>query len=76
MKTKYKYIHFEEVGEVAGWLCLNNKSNDLLGTVTYYTQWQQYVIQFERECIFNNQCLLDIADFLKQLKKPSAMQAP
>ena len=70
MKTKYKFVHFEALP--AGthrqkWACLNDRTNDILGVIEYYPYWEQYVIDFKEGCVFNNQCLRDIADFLTQL---------
>ena len=74
MKTRYRYIHFDEA-EGVGWYCYNNKSETTLGCVTYYARWRQWVIDFKEDCVFNVQCLQDIADFLGQLnKKPKPKQ--
>lgn len=71
MKTKYKFIHFEEIkeGEYKGiWQCKNNKSNAVLGHVSCYKQWKEYIFaQYEQEAIFSKGCLLDIVDFMDQL---------
>lgn len=72
MKSRYKYIHFENVLK-GHWYCYNNKTDDDLGCATYYEPWKQWVIDFTdaQDCVFNNQCLRDIADFLDQLNKTS-----
>ncbi len=76
MKTKYQYIHFKEIEDLAGrnisgqklqWACLNNRSKDILGLVEYYSTWKQHAIDFKETCVFNAQCLRDIVDFLTQL---------
>ena len=74
MKTKYKYIHFNET--VKGtWYCYNNKTESDLGCVEYYKRWKQWVWvwgrigEFEQDRVFNGQCLEDIIDFLGQLNK-------
>ena len=79
MKTRYKYIHFKEVlagqhisGQKLQWACLNNQSKAILGMIEYYPRWKQYVIDFREICIFNNQCLNDISDFLTQLNTQKA----
>ena len=71
MKTKYKHIQFEKAPPGLGWIwsCYNNKTNELLGDIDYYKSWRQYVIEFQSGCVFNNQCLRDIADFLDQINK-------
>jgi hypothetical protein len=71
MKTKYKYIHFEDVTpqnkKTQVWLCRNNRSYYLLATIKWYSRWRQYCSFGEPNTIFNSSCHLDIADFLKQL---------
>lgn len=70
MKTKYKYIHFDET--IKGrWYCYRNKSGEDLGNAEYYKPWRQWVMEFKEDYVFNAQCLIDIADFLSQLNKES-----
>ena len=71
MKTRYKYIHFDESIE-GSWYCYNNKTEGDLGCATYYESWKQWVMEFDEGCVFNNQCLRDIIDFLDQLNKTTA----
>jgi len=66
MKTKYKYIHFDELLDY-GYYCYNNKTDEDLGPVMYYSPWRQWV--FGKDPVFNSSCLRDIADFLEQLNK-------
>ncbi len=72
MKTRYKHIHFEEespqdLGLGVLWFCYNNKGSQFLGSVPEKKVWKQYVFEPEANCIFNNGCLRDIADFLDQI---------
>jgi len=72
MKTEYKYISFKLTDgkdNKKGALCLNKKTGTVLGYIEYYKLWKQYAIEFLEDCVFNNSCLLDIADFLGQLNK-------
>lgn len=71
MKTKYRYINFEQdTMDPQEWVLRNSRSKDILGFVSYYKPWKQYVIEFPHsDDVFNNQCLKDIADFLEQLNK-------
>lgn len=70
MKTKYKFIYFEETEaffKKAYWI-KNNKSKGVIGAITWYEVWHQYVFDPHYEgAIFSESCLLDIIDFLKQL---------
>ncbi len=74
MKTKYKFINFKEIQKDTSarpiYNIFNNKSNEELGGISYYHRWKQYVfyINPEADAIFNDSCLLDIVDFIKQLK--------
>ena len=68
LKTKYKFIHFEQAG--SGWSLRNSKTKDVMGYVAYYSPWRQYVVEFSKlNYVFNNQCLRDTADFMDQLNK-------
>lgn len=71
MKRKYKFIHFVEYKKegIAYTMHNNNESGEAMGAVSYYPQWRQFIIEFTENCVFNNQCLIDIADFLSQLNK-------
>ena len=72
MKTHYKYIHFGEDQSDGGCACFNNRSNKKLGDLDYYEQWKQWVFMPEMNTVYNVECLLDIADFLKQLNEGGA----
>ncbi len=81
MKTKYKYIHFKNIGYVLLeknklakdkpiWECRNNETNTALGITSYYGPWKQYVFEAEfLTVIFSADCLDNISDFIKQLNK-------
>ena len=72
VKLKYKYIHFVEYKrESIAYTMHNTKSGEAMGAVSYYPQWRQSVVEFVENCVFNNQCLKDIADFLEQLNRRS-----
>ena len=71
MKTKYKYIFFEEDRKFDNkplYICRNNKSKSELAMIFYYATWKQYCFtQSGSDIVLSQDCLLDIADFLKQL---------
>lgn len=80
LKTKYRFIQFIKATALNEgipnlfpspilWICRNKKSEDILGVITFYESWKQHVIDFKPDCVFNNQCMNDIADFLDQLNK-------
>ena len=72
MKTKYQFIHFSNDGEYNGkpaWNCLNNRSKSLLGIVVWYPSWNQYIFsQSTESVVWSKGCLLDVIDFMGQLK--------
>ncbi len=72
MKMRYKHIHFFEAGQETGkpsYACYNNKTSRELGGVIFYNPWRQYVFESADEYIvFSQSCLIDIIDFMKQLK--------
>jgi hypothetical protein len=72
MKTKYEYIHFVldesfQSAKTTRWFCSSNSSDDVLGIVKWYAAWRQYCFFPSEDSIFNNGCLADIQDFIKQL---------
>ena len=68
MKTKYKFIWFEPTTLTCVWNCVNNKAKTYLGVVSFYKPWKRYVFNAENErCVFSQDCLEDIIDFMKQL---------
>lgn len=70
MKLIYKYIYFEKCTVGGVFYAMNNKrSEESLGSIYYYEQWKQFVVEPLEGCVFNTQCLCDIAHFLKQLNE-------
>lgn len=69
MKTRYKFIHFEQHDLAPeDWVCLNNKSGSVLGFVTRYSLWKQWVFVPQADIVLSGSCMLDVIDFLRQLK--------
>ena len=74
MKVRYKYIHFEELtylqtGKTKYYECLNNSTGDPLGIVEWEGGWRQYIFTPNSTAdIFSAGSLIDIADFIKQIK--------
>lgn len=69
MKTKYKYIHFIN-GMPNEWTVWNNKTDDYLGAIVFNKRWKEWEFCPEPFTGYTTQCLLDLADFIKQLKAP------
>jgi hypothetical protein len=49
----------------------NNRSGDLLGRISWYGPWRQYVFMPEPS-LYSHGCLEDLADFLGWLRKRKA----
>lgn len=69
MKTRYKHIHFVQAKKEGVWNILNNGTKTFLGAIVFFKSCNEYVAEFAPCCVFNEQCLTDIADFLKQLEE-------
>ena len=68
MKTRYSHIHFEQTVLEGVWNCLNNKSNEVLATISWYRPWKRYVFSQEHEqVILDVKCMKDIIAFINQL---------
>ena len=71
MKTRYKYIRFEEsVNPDCAWLCYNNRSGHILASIAWEKRWKQYVATFDEETIWSRDCLRDVIEFMEQLTPP------
>ena len=74
MKTKYKWVRFEQNPETDDeWDCINTY-DEVLGRVYYRQGWRQFIFlsigaAYSEGNEYNFRCLEDIADFLKQLNK-------
>ena len=70
LKLKYKYITFQEYKkEGVAYLMYNRKASVPIGSVFFYETWKQFVVEFVENCVFNCQCLNDIANFLETLNR-------
>jgi len=64
-----RYLEFKENSDktISVW---NKKTNDFLGLIHYYYSWKQYVFQsHDIPLVFNDECLTDISNKLRGLKK-------
>ena len=72
----YKYITIEQrddemFNKHPVYRIYNNRSKEEIGILSYYKPWRQYVFSSQPDCVFNNTCLLDVLDFMKNhTKKP------
>lgn len=68
MKTQYKYIEFSPFTDTI-WYIENHKSKVFLGTLEYNKKWREWELLPDNYTGWTAQCLLDIVDFINQLKK-------
>ena len=76
VKTRYKYIHFEEFtnDKRSSYYCKNNRHGTILGHVEFYAEWKSYIFEpwiaesVREGIVFNIGCLQDIIHFMGQLK--------
>lgn len=71
--NKYKFIEMREKtkddnGRPIYWI-MNRKSATILGTISYYNPWRQYVAQMNNRVVLSHDCLADIQDFMIRLKE-------
>jgi hypothetical protein len=72
MQTEFEYIYFENVTPYDGrkttvWNCRNKKSTDLLGKISWYGPWRQYVYFTIPDVVLSAGCLTDIRNFIANL---------
>jgi hypothetical protein len=71
MKTEYEFIHFIKTDQkkiTSVWSVRNNRSKEELGIVKWYPAWRQYSYFPTVQAVYSAGCLMDIIDFIKQLK--------
>jgi hypothetical protein len=74
MTTRYRFIHFEQVGD--HWTCRTNRNNDLLGTVEWFVRWREWEYVPQEGTGYSVGCLRDMADFLAQLNAQPKGETP
>ena len=67
---KYKFITIRQDNEEMFegkrvFRIFSNRGGALLGILSFYKPWRQYVFSSQPECIFNNSCLRDVLDYLE-----------
>ena len=73
MNTKFEFIHFVQrptkspAAVTTAWACLNNRTNDQLGTIAWYGPWRQYCYWPIGTEVYSKGCLSDIEAFIGQL---------
>ncbi len=71
-EAKYKHIHFVMVAEkpkTTVWSCRNNRSDQELGEVRWYSPWRQYCYFPTTPAVYSASCLDDIKSFIQLQNK-------
>jgi hypothetical protein len=79
MKTEYKYIRFMclgDTGKTSRWSIHNIRTQAFLGEIKWYSAWRQYCFFTTMDSVFNDSCMLDILDFIKQLSAAHNSERP
>lgn len=70
METKSKYMKFDKVGDTGKteiWNVTNKLSGFLLGQIRWCGPWRQYAFMPSPNGVFNNGCMTDIQNAIKEL---------
>lgn len=71
MKTRYQFIHFNDLRETGTFDCCSNRDGTVLGSCSFFKLWGQWVFsQSGSGRVLSADCLLDVAHFMNQLPKP------
>lgn len=71
LKKKFKFIEFIAYKDNT-WACVNKRHRDVLGGVSYYPDWEEFVFEPTQGTVFSALCLADIYDFVRALNRGEA----
>ena len=58
-----QFVEFPAAGKTRNWTVTANEGGAVLGIVKWYIPWRKYCFFPERNCVFEQDCLRDIAEF-------------
>ena len=66
-----KHFDFEEVMPHPNscWVIRSKRGAGILGGVEWYQPWRQYVATFSDRTVWSDDCLADVATFMRQLNR-------
>ena len=70
MQRMSKYLEFKQVsynGKTKRFKVISKNHGDVLGKISWYGAWKQYVFSPAFETVWNRDCLKDIQDFIQEL---------
>jgi hypothetical protein len=66
--SEYLLFELDQRGEKTDrWRVHSTRSYDLLGRIKWFGRWRQYAFFPYQGCVFNRDCLTEIAAFTQQL---------
>ena len=68
--AKSKYMEFDKVGDTGKteiWNVIAKSNKFILGQIKWHGPWRQYCFFPSPYCVFNNGCMSDIQEFIKEL---------
>lgn len=80
MNLRYKYIHVaqdttrELWADKPVWYIFNNKSNEAIGRILWYSPWRRWVATFAETTVLSADCLADIQDAIGKLARAAQGQ--
>lgn len=67
-----KYLIFKQIpyeGKTKRFEVISKLHGNILGRISWYGAWRQYIFSPSYPTVWNNNCLKDIINFLEQLRK-------
>lgn len=74
MKSDFQYFKITQLERVrkrktVDFDIVSKSSGDVLGAIMYYNRWRQHIFISNKDVYWNEQCLNDVSEFLRELKK-------
>jgi hypothetical protein len=72
VQCRFRYVIFVESEKAPSrktrrWVCASTQHGGKLGTVCWHNAWRQYVFMPNEACLFSEDCLKDIGQFLREV---------
>lgn len=68
-QTQYLFFNLiESLPKTNIYEVVSRSQNARLGLIKWYGPWRQYIFYPEAETLFNKGCLIDIIEFIKEIK--------
>jgi len=75
MKAKWiDFILIEQKPKTKVFAVVNKEDKSKIGIIAWYSAWRKYSFSPFKDTVFEQTCLTDISDFLKQLMNERKLQ--